>query len=182
MKPEAISGPAIRRVIKPLPGPSGYAFKLPKDDKTRAFLSGILWAWLPCSPRYLASTVSTVREIPACETRFQAHPFKTQPTPASSLPNSHEGDQKHSFPLCSLRENQPLQSKCCLLQLASEKAKQTLQMPVWPCPSSLPPRQSSVWVTALLHRTPGLHSGGLCHSPGSYFPSLDQSITLWNPR
>ena len=101
MKPEAISGPAIRRVIKPLPGPSGYAFKLPKDDETHAFLSGILGAWLPCSPRYLAPTMSAVREIPACETRFQAHSFKTQPTPASSLPNSHGGDQKHSFPLCS---------------------------------------------------------------------------------
>lgn len=44
MKPEAISGPAIRLVIKPLPGPSGYAFNLPEDDATHAFLSGILRA------------------------------------------------------------------------------------------------------------------------------------------
>lgn len=116
MKPEAVSGPAIRLVIKPLPGPSGYAFNLLKDDATHAFLSGILRARLPCSPRYLAPTLCAAREVPACETRFQPQ----NPTDRSKqLTKEPRGDQKDGFPLFSLRKMQPLQSKCCLPQLTA---------------------------------------------------------------
>ena len=116
--------------------------------------------------------MSAVREIPARETRFQAHTFKTQLTPASSLPNSHRRDLKHGFPLCSLRKNQPLQSKYCLPQLASEKAKQTYRCLSDPaisspavqaelclgnCPPPQDPRAASWWsmpITGLLFLQP----------------------------
>ena len=181
MKPEAVSGPAIRLVIKPLPGPSGYAFNLPKDDATHAFLSGILRARLPCSPRYLSPTLCVAREVPVCETRFQPQ----NPTDCSKqLTKEPWGDQKDGFPLFSLRKMQPLQSKMLSPSAHCLGCPLRNQNRPYRCLSNpfyfLPCRRGPA-LLGYLPSSPGLQGCipvGPCQSQGSYSPSLCQTIAL----
>lgn len=127
-------------------------------------------------PRCLASTVSVSQEIPACETQFPSTPL-SKPNRLQQEAQRAEGDQTQ---LSTVPEVPATAVSCCLLQLASEKAKtdpyrclsDPVHLPCRPGRASLgncPPPQD-----------PGLHSGGLCHPPGS-ISSLDQSITLEIP-